>query len=148
MLIRTLVDDDPPTLKSISDTMPELATDRVSIHWLFATFFANTSFVAEEDGVVAGFLYGFIDQVRTDQAFVHALGVIEGYRGRGVGRRLLERFERAVEERGCSTVVLNTLSDNVQAQRFYRRMGFGEPVPFLKVGQPRLRLEKPIRNES
>jgi ribosomal protein S18 acetylase RimI-like enzyme len=55
---------------------------------------------------------------------VHDLAVIPEYRGRGVGRRLLEAVEAAARERGCCKITLEVLSSNHLAQRVYERAGF------------------------
>ncbi|HSK22468.1 MAG TPA: GNAT family N-acetyltransferase [Egicoccus sp.] len=44
--------------------------------------------------------------------------------GHGVGRALVERFCQAVEARGACGVHLGVAAQNVQAQAFYRRIGF------------------------
>ena len=42
---------------------------------LFFVHFRDTSFVAEEDGELAGFLCGFRSQTFADEAYVHFVGV-------------------------------------------------------------------------
>ena len=44
---------------------------------LFFTHFRDTSFVAEEDGELAGFLCGFLSQTYPDQAYVHFFHTFE-----------------------------------------------------------------------
>ncbi len=48
--------------------------------------------------------------------------VAEGYRGRGLGRELMSRFEEAAAARGCTVVFLETFS--FQAPEFYARLGY------------------------
>ncbi|MDR7417549.1 MAG: GNAT family N-acetyltransferase [Armatimonadota bacterium] len=55
---------------------------------------------------------------------IHDLSVVAGYRGQGVGRRLLERVESAARELGCAKITLEVNADNVGAQHLYRRFGF------------------------
>ena len=42
---------------------------------LFFVHFRGTSFVAERDGELAGFLVGFLSQAEPDEAYVHFVGV-------------------------------------------------------------------------
>src|SRR5207237_9810720 len=57
-------------------------------------------------------------------AEVSALFVAGPYRRQGVGRRLLEFIEHLSRERGANRLVLTTGLRNVDAQWFYRAVGF------------------------
>lgn len=54
---------------------------------------------------------------------VHDLSVIPEYRGRGVGRCLLEAVEVAARQRGCCKMTLEVLEHN-PARRLYEAAGF------------------------
>lgn len=58
-------------------------------------------------------------------AHVEALGVTEMWRGRGVGRALMERAEAWGRQRGCSAVHLEVWGFNAAALAFYERLGYG-----------------------
>ena len=55
--------------------------------------------------------------------FCNLLYVKEGYRGIGIGRRLMTRFEDDMREAGYSFVLTSTQS-NEEAQYFYRAIGY------------------------
>jgi GNAT superfamily N-acetyltransferase len=57
---------------------------------LFFEHFTDTSFAAERDGRLVGFLAGFISQSRPGEAYIHFVGVDPAQRGRGLGRLLYE----------------------------------------------------------
>jgi GNAT superfamily N-acetyltransferase len=59
---------------------------------LFFVHFGDTSFVAEADGELAGFLCGCRSQTFAGEADVHVVGVDPGRRAAGLGRALYERF--------------------------------------------------------
>jgi predicted GNAT superfamily acetyltransferase len=67
---------------------------------LFFTHFRDTSFVAEREGEIAGFLVGFLSQSDSEAAYVHFVGVRPRERGSGLGRELYERFFAAARSRG------------------------------------------------
>jgi len=90
--------------------------------------FADTGFVAEEEGEMIGFLLGFISQSRPGEAYIHLAGVHPDRRGAGVGRRLYETFFAAVEGRGCHTVSALTGPLEPQSIAFHRSLGF-EVIP-------------------
>src|SRR5512138_1437536 len=71
---------------------------------LFFVHFRPTSFVAEHNGTVAGFVTGFVSQTHPDEAYIHFVGVHPQFRERGLARALYERFFAAVTSLGCHTV--------------------------------------------
>jgi ribosomal protein S18 acetylase RimI-like enzyme len=57
---------------------------------------------------------------------IHDLAVMPDYRGRGIGRRLLERIEAKGCDLGCCKLTLEVREDNYLAQRLYQGFGFGD----------------------
>lgn len=104
---------------------------------LFFEHFTGTSFAAERDGELVGFLIGFVSQSRPAEAYIHFVGVHPGERGRGLGRRLYEHFFAAVRARGCDRVRAVTAPVNQGSVRFHRQMGFDiEPGDAIAGGVP------------
>jgi predicted GNAT superfamily acetyltransferase len=104
---------------------------------LFFEHFTDTSFAAERDGELAGFLVGFRSQSRLAEAYIHFVGIHPGERGRGLGRRLYERFFEAVRARGCDQVHAVTSPVNRGSIAFHQRMGFDvEPGEARADGVP------------
>jgi ribosomal protein S18 acetylase RimI-like enzyme len=89
---------------------------------LFFVHFRETSFVAESDGGLAGFLCGFLSQTYEDEAYVHFVGVDPAFRGRGVGRLLYERFFEAARPRTVIRCVTSTANEASVA--FHSALGF------------------------
>ena len=89
---------------------------------LFFVHFRETSFVAEEDGRLAGFLFGFLSQTHPGEAYVHFVGVAPERRGTGLGRELYERFFGALGPRGRSVVRCVTSPSNEGSISFHRRL--------------------------
>lgn len=56
---------------------------------------------------------------------VHDLTVVPGWRGRGIGRRLLAAVEEHARARGHCKITLEVREDNPAAMVLYRRRGFG-----------------------
>ncbi|GIO02197.1 GNAT family N-acetyltransferase [Brevibacillus laterosporus] len=42
---------------------------------LFFEHFTHTSFIAEKNGELIGFLIGFLSQIHTDEAYIHFVGI-------------------------------------------------------------------------
>jgi ribosomal protein S18 acetylase RimI-like enzyme len=91
---------------------------------LFFVHFRQTSFVAEEDGELAGFLCGFLSQTFPEEAYIHFVGVRPSLRGSGLGRRLYDRFFVAVREQARTVVRCVTSPANEGSIRFHLRLGF------------------------
>lgn len=91
---------------------------------LFFVHFRDTSFAAEEQGNVIGFLAGFISRTYSGMAYIHFVGIHPNHRKRGLGRQLYERFFEAVRRRGCSCVRCVTSPVNNGSIAFHTAMGF------------------------
>ena len=55
---------------------------------------------------------------------IHDVVVLESFRGRGIGRMLLESIEAHARTRGCCKLTLEVLSGNRVAAGLYNRFGF------------------------
>jgi predicted GNAT superfamily acetyltransferase len=91
---------------------------------LFFVHFTDTSFVAERDGELAGFLVGFLSQSEPNEAYVHFVGVSPNERGAGLGRELYERFFAVARARGRRRVSCVTSPANAGSLAFHQAIGF------------------------
>jgi predicted GNAT superfamily acetyltransferase len=96
---------------------------------LFFVHFRDTSFVAERDGELAGFLVGFLSQTQPDEAYVHFVGVGPAERGSGLGRALYERFFAVARDAGRTLVTCVTSPRNEGSVAFHRSLGFEPSAP-------------------
>jgi ribosomal protein S18 acetylase RimI-like enzyme len=114
---------------------------------LFFTHFRDTSFVADEDGELAGFLCGFLSQTYPDQAYVHFVGVAPEHRKSGLASELYERFFTAAREGGRASVHCVTSPGNTGSIAFHRRIGFeveAEVEGYDGSGQSRVLLRREL----
>lgn len=74
----------------------------------FVCFHRTSGFLARDVAI------GFISYLYVDQS----------YRGRGIGRRLMERAEQELADRGVDVVELEVLADNRPALAFYESVGY------------------------
>jgi ribosomal protein S18 acetylase RimI-like enzyme len=89
---------------------------------LFFVHFRDTSFVAEDDEGLAGFLCGFRSQTYADEAYIHFVGVDPARRGAGLGRALYDRFFAAVAPRTVVRAVTSPVNERSVA--FHQAIGF------------------------
>ena len=73
---------------------------------------------------------------------IHDLAVLAGFRGGGIGRRLLDAVEREARSTGCCKLTLEVRENNHRAKRIYESIGFtqgagdGEGTGFLFLAKP------------
>jgi GNAT superfamily N-acetyltransferase len=60
---------------------------------------------------------------------IHDIIVLKEYRGKGVGRQLMNAVIVEAENRRCSRITLEVRKDNAIAQSLYKSMGFDETDP-------------------
>ncbi len=60
------------------------------------------------------------------RGWMNYLAVAPRFRGRGLGRLLVEHVERLLLERGCPKVNLLVRASNPEAVAFYRRLGYAQ----------------------
>ena len=85
------------------------------------------------DGVFIGWLR--FNLFWDNTPFMNMLYLLDGYRGKGYGRRLVRFWEREMLESGYTDVLTSTRSDE-QAQFFYRKMGYEDRGALLLPGGP------------
>ena len=82
--------------------------------------------IAECDGAPAGFAFYFFDYstwLGKPGLYLEDIFVDPEFRGRGIGRALLERLAQVALERGCARMKWEVLDWNEPAIKFYRKMG-------------------------
>ncbi|MDD5738676.1 MAG: GNAT family N-acetyltransferase [Candidatus Pacebacteria bacterium] len=84
--------------------------------------------VALEKSEVIGFLFGGIERNTREGAplvaSIYDLGVMESYRGHGIGRKLMEAFIRWAREKGAIWVFFESGVNNKNAHRLFHKLGF------------------------
>ena len=86
-------------------------------------------FVADDDGVVAGYVYVALEplswkELRGPAGFIHDVAVAEDRRRAGIAEMLMRAAIDWLRERGAPRVILGTASNNEVAQRLFGRLGF------------------------
>lgn len=67
--------------------------------------------------------------------FMNLLFLLDGYRGQGYGRALVDRWEADMAARGHERVMTSTQS-NEDAQHFYRKLGYRDAGALLLPDEP------------
>ncbi|MBO5418952.1 MAG: GNAT family N-acetyltransferase [Bacteroidales bacterium] len=87
-----------------------------------------TLFISEEDGVISGMLTLIrCSTLARDKFWIEDVVVDQRYRGRGIGRQLVQAAVEYVRENGCrSTIYLTSNPSRTAARALYRSEGFDE----------------------
>jgi len=81
----------------------------------------GTLFVAIERDVCAGFMFYMKNGAFHSFPYLHLIAVKEEYRGKGIGKQLIDYFEKVSER---DKFFLAVADYNPDAKRFYERLGY------------------------
>ena len=88
----------------------------------------KTIFVARDNDIVLGYVYGFIQDngslYNNKVAKLDALFVKEQYRGNGIARKLIKEFINWAEEKEVAYIELSVCKNNTNAISLYENEGF------------------------
>jgi len=123
MLIRDFQPSDLPVLSKIDQACfpPDVSYTKEELAAYIAHRSART-WVAEEAGSIIGFLVATREPARIGH--IITIDVVEGSRGRGVGRGLMNAAENWARRARLQIIYLETAEDNLAAQTFYERRGY------------------------
>ncbi|MGP8321108.1 MAG: ribosomal protein S18-alanine N-acetyltransferase [Methanosarcinaceae archaeon] len=120
MNIRRFVPDDFEHVLSIEQ---ETFSDHNPIIYInFYELNMNGFLVAEENGVLVGFVVGY--QLNESEGRIFSLAVKDGYKSRGIGTQLIRSILNVFYENTLQHASLEVRVSNVRAQKLYRQVGF------------------------
>ena len=141
--IREATEQDLPAIKGLMAELIEAASDTgdydvntalENCRVLLKNADSHT-LVAEADGDVIGVVN--LDIRRTIlhsglSGLIDEIVVAEGYRGKGVGRKLIDAAVEKCKLSGCCEIEVSTEFTNTKARSFYKSCGFEEMGVFLE----------------
>ncbi|WP_426333244.1 GNAT family N-acetyltransferase [Paenibacillus silvae] len=86
----------------------------------------------EDEARIGWMRYGYFWD---NMPFMNMIWMEEPYRGRGLGRMVVQHWENEMKQKGFDIVMTSTQSDE-QAQHFYRKMGYVDAGALLLDTQP------------
>lgn len=150
LLIRQALLVDVPEIVALWNTLQEASAQyetRLKSNERAAEWFAkhvieqldNTDaaiFVALQSDFIVGYIFGRIHRrptlVTGDCGYIADLCVGDGYRGRGIGRKLFETLQLWFRARGLQAIEVQVVRANPASQAFWRKMGFSDFLRTLR----------------
>lgn len=93
-------------------------------HPIFFYELGHQALVVENEGMMLGFLLGFIADKPVKTGYVHLVGIHPEFRRQGVGRVLYEQFTAACRREGCVQMKAITTPGNEGSIRFHLGVGW------------------------
>jgi len=127
MIIREMTWDDHTGVIRVVESLPEWFDQTTRSHSIPIDIQHQSGFVAVQDDRVVGFVTLYVAEGRLQIGW---LGVGKEFRGKGIGKALLQRVEKRALELGLAEVATYTLGDSVDyppyelTRLFYFRNGF------------------------
>ncbi|MBP1155020.1 MULTISPECIES: GNAT family N-acetyltransferase [unclassified Paenibacillus] len=115
---------------------PDLEMDEFDDSWM-----ACRHFLATEGSKPVGAARWRMYDGQT--AKLQRIAVLASYRGRGIGRELIQAMEADIRAQGVPAVILDA---QTQAESFYRKLGYEtiSPEPFIDAGIWHVRMRKKL----
>lgn len=118
-------------------------------HPLFYYELGQLARVVEHDGILVGFLFGFVAPGPPKVGYVHLVGIHPDYRRRGVGKVLYQAFEEDCRSLGCAELKAVTTLGNEASIGFHKATGWqaDRVEDYAGPARPRLVLRKRLLHE-
>lgn len=102
--------------------------------------------VVEHDGIMVGFLFGFVVEGPPKTGYVHLVGIHPDYRRRGVGKVLYQAFEEEARAAGCRRLKAIANVGNEGSVAFHEAQGWTstEVEDYAGPARPRMVFSKSL----
>lgn len=107
-----------------------------SLPRLYLDHFSSTSFVAEDESGLAGFIVGFVSPTQPDVAYCHFVAVRPDRRRSNLAGALYAELANLARGAGCTELRAITPPVNEVSIAFHRRLGFEASEPVVDYNGP------------
>lgn len=87
----------------------------------FANFYAGTM-----NGETFGIAVFYSNNSQSKEGYITLIGLKSEFRGKGLGKALLEKCEQTAKENGMTKMLLEVDNDNASAVSFYKKNGYSQ----------------------
>lgn len=139
MLIRGITKSDYDFIVSVLDRWWG-GPAGIPAHPIFFYELGDQALVAEADGEIVGFLFGFIVQRPVPTGYIHMVGIDPDHRREGVGKKLYAAFTDRCRELGVMRLKTIAFPGDEGPVSFHRALGFAVEEDSDYAGPGRARL--------
>jgi GNAT superfamily N-acetyltransferase len=122
----------------------------VLAHPLFFYELGDLARVVDDNGVMVGFLFGFISRSKAsgNVGYIHLVGIHPDYRRRGIARLLYQTFENDCRTAGATKLKSIAAVGNEVVQHFHQALGWdvSEVEGYAGPGRHRVVFTKTLSN--
>ncbi|MFX1338160.1 MAG: GNAT family N-acetyltransferase [Promethearchaeota archaeon] len=138
IIIRNLEKEDLTSLKVLLDELNDVLKSKhkisekdINSNYIDITKYPEiySNYVAKENDKMIGFLSMVFYKTflhKRGTALINELIVAKSHRNKGIGKVLIEKAIQLAKRRGMDEIEVGTEISNVNAQSFYKKVGFNE----------------------
>ncbi|MHA1229904.1 MAG: GNAT family N-acetyltransferase [Candidatus Helarchaeota archaeon] len=124
MTIRNVkVSDAPEIVKVAENCSPLLRNSVEGTYEFLARCFSNTFFVYEENDTVIGYIVGFPNTAKLGEFWIYQVGVIDKYRGKGIGSKLFKALFDQVKSEKYERIRSHYIFENKVSANLHKKFG-------------------------
>jgi L-2,4-diaminobutyric acid acetyltransferase len=118
-ILRKPESEDGLVIHDLVELCPPLDTNSSYCNLLQATYFSDTSIVAEKDGALFGLVSGFISPKCPETLFVWQVAVSPTARGLGLAKQMLDALTTRCALKGVCRLETTITKDNLASWRLF-----------------------------
>lgn len=121
--IRTVTENDLDDLIKIAKNgEPGILANNKMIYYLATTLLMDYVFVCQEGKKMIGFVFGILN-TQKDKLWIHQLVILNDFRGKGYGKKLLTHIEKKAYQNNIKIIELMVRPEN-NARFLYEKLGY------------------------
>ena len=122
VILRKPTAEDGQSVHQLITQTPELDSNSCYCNLLQCSHFSDTSIIAEKQGVVLGFISGYLKPAQPQTLFIWQVAVSSEARGQGLGSRMLQQLVGRKESAGITHLETTITESNDASWALFNRL--------------------------
>ncbi len=124
MRIRKATQEDFLRVHQFTAGCPPMENYPEHVYKIILRYFADCCFVAEENGLIIGFVMGIRPESFPGTYFLWEMGVAPSFQGQGIGGKIVREVENELKKLGFQRIELTIDPVNIPSQKLFNKMGY------------------------
>ncbi|WP_019620317.1 diaminobutyrate acetyltransferase [Amphritea japonica] len=129
VVLRKPIDEDGQSVHQLITQTPELDSNSCYCNLLQCGHFSDTSIIAEQQGVVLGFISGYLKPTQPQTLFIWQVAVSSAARGQGLGSRMLQQLLDRKESASVTHLETTITETNDASWALFKRLAENFDAP-------------------